>query len=165
MKEALALITSLQNAKGTNAKQDVIRLGSQNTYFKRLLIYALDPYLTYKVSERSLRKPWQYDPAITLTMTDFFEVCDRLAGIKAMDDATMYQLRGFLEAHEEDVCRIYTQILCKTLRLGVTAKTVNKVIPGLIPEWEVQQAYPIEKHPLKPDVWFSLSISQVSLSA
>lgn len=36
----------------------------------------------------------------------------------------------------------------KTLRLGVTAKSVNKVIPGLIPEWEVQQAYPIEKYPL-----------------
>lgn len=43
------------------------------------------------------------------------------------------------------------------MRLGVTAKTVNKVIPDLIPEWEVQQAYPIEKYPIKDGAWFSLS--------
>lgn len=41
--------------------------------------------------------------------------------------------------------------------MGVTAKTVNKVIPDLIPEWEVQQAYPIEKYPIKDGTWFSLS--------
>lgn len=51
----------------------------------------------------------------------------------------------------------YRKLLSKTLRLGVTAKTVNKVIPGLIPEWEVQQAYPIESHPIKEGAWFSLT--------
>ena len=43
------------------------------------------------------------------------------------------------------------------MRLGVTAKTVNKVIPGLIPEWEVQQAYPIEKYPISDGTWFTLT--------
>ena len=34
---------------------------------------------------------------------------------------------------------------------------MNKVIHGAIFEWEVQQAYPIEKYPLKDGVWFSIS--------
>jgi DNA ligase-1 len=52
---------------------------------------------------------------------------------------------------------IYIKLLSKTLRLGVTAKTVNKVIPGLIPEWEVQQGFPIEKHPIPGGTKFWLT--------
>ena len=39
----------------------------------------------------------------------------------------------------------------------MTAKTVNRVIPNLIPEWEVQQACPIEKYPVKDGTWFTLT--------
>lgn len=140
-------------------KQEILRENKDNQDFCKLLYYALNPMLTYKISEQTLRTPGRYDPGIALTMRDIFEVCETLSKMKALDGATVYQVRGFLQYFAEDpvVMEFYRQLLSKTLRLGVTAKTVNKVIPGLIPEWEVQQAYPIESHPIKEGTWFSLT--------
>lgn len=154
MKEALRLLNELQNTSGLNAKKNLLAEGIDHEPFCRLLFYALNPFLTYKVSEKTLREPAQYDAAITLTMTDIFEVCEMLANRKALDASSVYQVKGFLAAHEPETRELFIRILSKTLRLGVTAKTVNKVISGLIPEWEVQQAYPIEKYPVKPGTWF-----------
>ena len=157
MRDAINAILQLQNTSGAIAKKKIIADNKGNEYFQKLLFYALHPLLTYKVSERTLRKPMPYNAAITLTMTNIFEVCEALAQRKALDDATVYQVKGFLECQPDEYRELYTRIIAKTLRLGVTAKTVNKVIPGLIPEWEVQQAYPIEKYPIKDGTWFSLS--------
>lgn len=157
MRNAIEAVLKLQNTSGAIAKKKIIAENKDNEYFKQLLYYALHPLLTYKVSERTLRKPMPYNAAITLTMTNIFEVCETLAQRKALDDTTVYQVKGFLECQPDEYRELYTRILSKTLRLGVTAKTVNKVIPGLLPEWEVQQAYPIDKYPIKDGTWFSLS--------
>lgn len=158
MFDAICLINALQNASGSLKKQEILRLGSEDENFCKLLYYALNPMLTYKISEQRLRTPVTYDPAITLTMLDIFDICECLSKRRALDDATVYQVCVFVQnmcpPHEME---LYTKLLSKTLRLGVTAKTVNKVIPGLIPEWEVQQAYPIESHPIKNGTWFSLT--------
>lgn len=157
VRNALNAILKLQNTSGAIAKKQIIAENKDNECFQKLLYYALHPLLTYKVSERTLRKPMPYSASITLTMTSIFEVCEALAQRKALDDATVYQVKGFLECQPDEYRELYTCIIAKTLRLGVTAKTVNKVIPGLIPEWEVQQAYPIEKHPIKDGTWFTLT--------
>ena len=152
-----AIQAILKLTSGAIAKKKIIAENKDNEDFRKLLYYALHPLLTYKVSERTLRRPTPYNATITLTMTNIFEVCEALSSRRALDDATVYQVKGFLDMHDAELRELYIQILSKTLRLGVTAKTVNKVIPGLLPEWEVQQAYPIEKYPLKDGVWFSLS--------
>lgn len=158
MTGAIAVIHCLQRTAGTNKKQEILRMFKGDENFRKFLYYALNPMLTYKISERRLRTPVKYDPAITLTMLDIFDICECLSKKKALDDATAYQVCVFVQNMcPPDEMELYTKLLSKTLRLGVTAKTVNKVIPGLIPEWEVQQAYPIEKYPLKPGVWFTLT--------
>lgn len=53
-----------------------------------------------------------------------------------MDDDTLAQVKALLRTCGDDERELYIQLLSKTLRLGVTAKTVNKEIPGLIPVWE-----------------------------
>ena len=157
MQDAIKAILQLQETTGTIAKKKIIEANKDNVYFKRLLYYSLHPLLTYKVSERTLTRPMPYNAAITLAMTNIFEVCEALSMRKALDDSTVYQVKGFLEGQPPVERELYIKILAKTLRLGVTAKTINKVIPGLIPEWEVQQAYPIEKYPLRDGVWFALT--------
>lgn len=157
VRNALDAILKLQNTSGVIAKKQIIVENKDNECFQKLLYYALHPLLTYKVSERTLRKPMPYSASVTLTMTNIFEVCEALSQRKALDDVTVYQVKGFLECQPDEYRELYTRIIAKTLRLGVTAKTVNKVIPGLIPEWEVQQAYPIEKYPISDGTWFTLT--------
>ena len=157
MKDAIQAMLALQRAGGSIAKKKIVDQNKDNAYFVKLLYYALHPHLTYKVSEKTLRYTGTYNPAITLTMTNIFEVCEFLSSQKAIDNATLYQVRGFLSIQPDDDRELYIKILAKTLRFGITAKTVNKVIPGLLPEWEVQQAYPIDKYPIKEGVWFYLT--------
>ena len=159
MRVAVEQLLRLQQESGSIKKQAILQENKDNEDFRKLLYYALNPMLTYKISEQTLRTPGVYDPGITLTMCDIYEVCEALSRMKALNSATIYQVRGFLQYFAKDpvLMEFYRKLLSKTLRLGVTAKTVNKVIPGLIPEWEVQQAYPIESHPIKDGVWFSLS--------
>ena len=152
------IIHTLQSMRGTNEKTKFIKANAGNDAFRSFLFYALNPLLTYKVSEQTLSKPDRYNPAITLIMTDIFEICETLSQRRAVDDATLYQVRNFLSmVSDESERNLYIKLLAKTIRLGVTAKTVNKIIPGLIPEWEVQQAYPIDKYPIPVGTWFSLT--------
>lgn len=157
MQSAIEAINVLRHESGALKKQEILREFKDNEDFRKLLYYALNPMLTYKVSERTLARQMQYDPAITLTLCDIYEICETLSKRKALDDATVYQVIAFLSVCSPAERELYTKLLTKTLRLGVTAKTVNKVIPGLVPEWEVQQAYPIDEYPLKDGVWFTLT--------
>lgn len=147
----------LKLARGSKEKLAIMRQNKDDVIFRKLLYYACHPQLSYKISEATLLQPVVYDPRITLTFTNIFEVCETLARRKALDDATVYQVKAFLSVQSEDEREIYTKIIAKTLRLGVTEKSVNKAIPGLIPEWEVQQAYPIDKYPLEENTWFSVT--------
>lgn len=156
MPDAIAAIINLQAAKGANAKKQIIENNKDNSDFREILYYALHPLLTYNMSEKTLRKvrPLYEDEHSYSCIGD---ACRSLSSKRSVDNLTLRFVKGFLESFPEEEKEVYIKLLAKTLRLGVTAKTVNKVIPGLIPEWEVQQAYPIEKYPLFPGEWFALT--------
>ena len=149
-------IASLQSITGAKAKQEFIRTHADDKQFCRFLYYALNPMLTYNVSEDTLRNriPGAWQPN---NYQDIFEICDSLASRKGVDDYTVDTVCSFLRVCDDEEQEVYIKLLSKTLRLGVTAKTVNKVIPGLIPEWEVQQAYPIDKYPVEDGAEFWLT--------
>lgn len=152
-------ILELQNAKGSKAKLAVMRKYQADNGFRLFLYYALNPLLTYNLSEATLRETDVDTEKLPLAFfNNVFECCEFLAGLRGVDDATVRQVKTFLYHYCTEAEReIYTKLFAKTLRLGVTAKTVNKAIPGLIPEWEVQQAYPIDKYPLKEGTEFWLT--------
>lgn len=150
-------ILSLQAINGTKDKQRFIKDHAKDENFRNFLYYTLNPLLTYNLSEATLR---DNNDGIVMGYKPFkniFECCEYLSRLRGLDDATVRQVKMFLNSVPDDAKELYIKLLSKTLRLGVTAKTVNKVIPNLIPEWEVQQAYPIEKYPIKPGTYFWLT--------
>lgn len=158
----IASVLELQKATGANAKQEVIRQHADDEWFKMFLYFALNPLLTYNLSEKTLAKTESDDAALANTRLIFFnnifECCEFLSRLRGVDDATIRQVKLLLYNHcGKSEREVYIKLLAKTLRLGVTAKTVNKIIPGLIPEWEVQQSFPIEKHPIPNGTKFWLT--------
>lgn len=150
-------ITELQSLSGAKDKQSFIKEHSNDDEFCKVLYYALNPLLTYNVSEKILRREvagaW-----MPHTYNNIFEICDMLSSKKGVDNSVIRTVASYIHSRtdesEREVC---IKLLAKTLRLGVTAKTVNKVIPGLIPEWEVQQAYPLDKCPSNEGTEFWLT--------
>lgn len=154
-------VYTLQSLNGVNSKQEFIKAHSNDDWFKKFLYYALNPVLTYNFSEKTLRKfvgtPPADEKAKLVFFGDIFECCEYLSRLRGIDDATLRQVQLLLYRSEPDARELFVKLLAKTLRLGVTAKTVNKIIPHLIPEWEVQQAYPIDKYPVADGTEFWLT--------
>ena len=98
LKEAISQILRLQNESSTLKKQSIIRDNQNNEDFCRLLYYALNPFLTYKVSEQTLRRPAGVHAGITLTMCDIFTICETLSKRKALDDVSTYQVCAFVQS-------------------------------------------------------------------
>lgn len=155
-------IYKLQSIAGANAKCEFIKAHRDDTYFKRFLYFALNPMLTYNISKKSTDKLMaeeNFDGQKLIFFNDIFECCEHLSRLRGMDDATLRQVRMLLNVKypEMDERELYIQLLSKKVRLGIAAKTINKIIPNLIPEWEVQQAYTVEKYPLKEGTEFWLT--------
>ena len=158
MTDALELLIGLQTTQGTKAKHDFLLRHKDNEDFRRLLYYACHPRLTYKLSEATLDKKWPETRSCFDEDNTIFDWCGYLSGRLSLTDDEVASVATWLKDIPANWEReLYRQILTKTLRLGVTHKSINKAIPGLFPEWNVQQAYPIEKHPLKEGTWFALT--------
>lgn len=150
-------IIELQSLSGAKEKQSFIKEHSSDDKFCKVLYYALNPLLTYNVSEKVLRREMA-DAWVPHTYNDIFEICDMLSEKKGVDNSTIKTVASYIHSRTGDTEReVCIKLLAKTLRLGVTAKTVNKIIPDLIPEWEVQQAYPMDKYPVKDGTEFWLT--------
>ena len=155
-------IYKLQSISGAKAKCDFIKSHDEDTYFKRFLYFALNPLITYNISKKSLDKLMSSNNADgqkLIFFNDIFECCEYLSRLRSMDDATLRQIKTLLDMKypDQEEKELYMQLLSKTVRLGITGKTINKIIPNLIPEWEVQQAYPVDKYPLKTGTEFWLT--------
>lgn len=156
------IIQEIINQSGTTAKKKLISEHADDKQFRLFLYYACNPLLTYNLSEETLAlKENEMDvisPLAGDTYKDIFNVCEGLSRLRGVDDATVRMVKAFLYCNcapeERD---IYIKVLAKTLRLGVTAKSINKVIPNLLPEWDVQQSFPLDKYPVKDGTEFWLS--------
>lgn len=155
-------IYKLQSITGANAKCEFIKAHRDDIYFKRFLYFALNPMLTYNISKKSIDKLMaeeNFDGQKLIFFNDIFECCEHLSRLRGMDDATLRQVKMLLNVKypEMDERDLYIQLLSKKVRLGIASKTINKIIPNLIPEWEVQQAYTVEKYPLRDGTEFWLT--------
>lgn len=148
-------ILELQRISGSIQKQVFIKRKEYDGYLRKFLYYALNPLLTYNLSEKTLRQ--EPPSGGGSCFNDIFDCCEQLSRLRGIDGFTVRNVLSFLSGFSAEERELYIKLLSKTLRLGLTAKSVNKVIPGLIPEWEVQQAFPIDKYPLPEGEHFWLT--------
>lgn len=158
----LEMICELRDAKGAKAKAAVLEKYKGSPIFRDFLYYALNPLLSYNLSEKTLRlaggEKYSRDTDLVF-FTNYFDCCEYLSRLRGIDDATVRQVKTLLYGYCDNKSdrELWIKLLSGTLRLGVTAKTVNKVIPDLIPVWEVQQAFPIDRYPLEQGKEFWLT--------
>ncbi len=152
-------IIELQNAQGAKAKTAVLEKYKKDESFCKLLYYALNPLISYHLSEKTLREldTDRLANAKPVSFSNILDCCEYLSRLRGIDDGTTREVGAMLLMYPPEEREICIKVLSKTLRLGVTAKTVNRVIKDLIPEWEVQQAYPIDKYPIKDGTKFWLT--------
>ena len=161
MKEVIKIFKQIQETSSTNDKKAIIAANKDNELFKKCLVFLLDGNINTGISNKKINK--KVEPSSELAPyylcmnSTFEEVMNYLSKNNTGTDADIYEIQCFLIGHKEDR-EFYEQMITKSFRLGADSKVINSVIPGLIPTFEIQQAYPLsEKNEPKDGEWFALS--------
>ena len=151
MKEVINIINQLRNESSTNGKLKILKDNKDNELLKKVLEYTYNPFKKYGVTEKVLIPTNEEFNNIEL-----FQLLDLLSNSNINDSLrkTVNSFLGSIQFKEER--DLYVCMLLKDLRCNISTKLINKAIPKLIPEFNIQQAYPIDKYYPKKNEWHVL---------
>lgn len=134
MKNIANIIKNIQNTSSTNSKIDILKENKDNELLKKILFYTYNPYMKYKITEKSLGEGYLQ------INYDIFELMDLLAKSNINDELREITNSFLTMQQDQDIKELYTMMLLKDLRCNLSSKTINKVWKGLIPEFNVMLA-------------------------
>lgn len=142
-------VTEVTASNSKKYKQDVLQKYKDDSVVHRYLKIAFDPYAVYGISTKKLHKSV---PTTSITgIHSIFELFTYLTQHNTGTDQIVGLCQEFLDgvaAWDRESADLLEKLICKDLSLGCEAKTINSVIPGLIPTFEVQLA---QKYFEKPE--------------
>lgn len=158
MNEIIKIIEKLRETKSINDKIQLLKDNKDLNKLKKVLYYTYADNLQYGFSEKKLRE------LLSNNKTHYKDVCpsefdllDKLS-TSNINDSLRDLTIAFLSTITEEERELYIRVLTKDLRCNISAKSINKAIPKLIPTWEIQQGMGISKVKLKKDEWIALSL-------
>lgn len=161
MEQVIEILKLIQNTSSLNEKQRILRENKDNELLKKCLVFLLDGNTvtgisTKKIDKMTISKAENY---ATFEPKNFSEVIDYLKSHNTGTDVDVATIRKFIcnNSKSEAECQFYEEMVTKKFRLGADAKLVNKAIPGLIEEFNVQLGTSIEKVKLKGNELIFLS--------
>lgn len=163
MDKVREIFAKIKDTSSTKEKMKIITDNKENPLFRKCLKFLLDGNILTGISSSKFKKisPTTSGLAAKQKLNTFEEVMDYLLINSTGKDEDIANVKSFVYDHyivDDTEFDFYAQMITKKYRLGIDAKTVNKCIPGLIPSWDVQQAYPIsDKNRPKDCEWFALS--------
>ena len=146
----------LSDTSSSLKKQEILSENSNNNNLRLILNYLINPFIITGISTKKIAKVIEKEPS--LRFSSFEELMNYLLTNNTGTDEVIVNIHGFLNNYSRDMQDFYISIITKSVRLGCDVKSVNKALGSdFIPQWEVQQAYSVDKSPLKENEWFSLS--------
>jgi DNA ligase-1 len=131
-------------------KQGVLEKWKEDVIILTYLQFAFNPYTVFGISTKKLSKPVGSMHGIT-GISSVFGLLEYLKVNNTGSDRVISLCQEFISnvsASDERAADLLEQLICKDFSIGCDAKTINSVIPGLIPTFSVQLA---EKYFDKPE--------------
>lgn len=136
MEEVIKIFKELQESSGKRL-QEILEENKDNELLKKVLWFVYNPYIVTGLSTKKINKvvkiQTKYTPAKTIE-----EVFEYLQEHNTGTDTDIAYVVEFIQGKPDQ--EMYSQIFTKELKLGITSKTINKVFPNLIPEFNVMLA-------------------------
>lgn len=124
----------------TKAKQQILSKYRDDETIRSFLYFLLNPYIVSGIGRKKVEKPLpEKSKEANSLLTDFLSLLSWIEVHNTGDYAAIKKVRQFADKHPEHKDLIFDTIT-KSLRIGVDSKTINSVIPGLIPTFDVQLA-------------------------
>ena len=136
MKEVINIINQLRNESSTNGKLKILKDNKDNELLMKILEYTYNPFKKYGMSEKSLTCK---EGNINYEIDNIFKLLDLLSNSN-INDSLRDTTNSFLSVVKKDIRDIYKCMLLKDLKIGLNAKSINKIWKDLIPQFNVMLA-------------------------
>ena len=121
-------------------KQEVLTKYKDDEVIQKYLKIAYDPYLVFGISEKKLHKQVS---CVAYPADNVFYLFYWLEKYNTGTDAAIkicQETLAVIASEDQEAAALLKELICKDLSIGVDSKTINSVIPGLIPTFDVQLA-------------------------
>ena len=130
-------------------KQGVLEKWKEDVIILTYLQFAFNPYIVFGISTKKLNKVVGRNEITGINSV--FGLLEYLKVNNTGSDRVISLCQEFISnisVSDERAADLLEELICKDLSIGVDSKTINSVIPGLIPTFSVQLA---EKYFDKPE--------------
>lgn len=143
------IFDDIQNESSSNTKIGIIKDNKDNDLFKKTLQFVYDDFVRTGLSIKTLVQT----PYDTTTITDYvgeytFEgLMEYVKEHNTGTLSTIHLIQDFASVFPSDIEEFLYQVFGKELKVGITAKSINKALgKGFIREFSVQLAHPYHKY-------------------
>lgn len=140
--EVMEIVEDVAGNSG-KAAQQALAAHTHSQTVREVLEYAYDPFRTYGIKKLPEAEMAADDSAF-MEWSEVKAVLDRLAARELTGNAARGEVGAMLGNLAPDAEELVRRVLLKDLRFGLSAKSINKVVPGLIPQFEPMLAHPFE---------------------
>ena len=130
----------IRTSNSRKYKQEILQKYKEDDVIKRYLKIAFDPYTVYGISTKKLAKEF---PMYVVDSGDIFALFDYLTVHNTGKDTDIQICQAtlnYVAEQDQGAALLLELLICKDISIGCDAKTINSVIPGLIPTFDVQLA-------------------------
>lgn len=140
-------LDSIKGESGRLKKEGLLSTYKGDKLFDDTLYFLLNPFITTGIAKNKLNKKVKGESESKLkTLNDVYEYIKENNTGKDVD---ILEVKGYINHLEDkDLMKFVSDLVTKSYKCGITAKTVNKVYgKGFIPEYSVQLAESFSKRP------------------
>lgn len=159
MEEIIKIINNIKGESSRNGKEALLHKYKDNKTFVDILKFVYDPFIVTGISSKKLNKRIN-TVYRTIIPGDITKLMEYLKNNNTGKDGDIYVVQQFINEHEEFKGFI-TEIVCKSLKIGCTEKTINKVLgKNTIPSFSVMlaESYAKKSDKVKGDFTLTLKL-------
>jgi len=147
-------VNQMKNTSSLNEKKGIIGSIQNDKFIKKALNYALDPYKKYYLTSKNCKKNADLCD-MNSNYDDIFDLFDDLNNRVFTGHDAIAMVNAFVTEYNEYEDLIYS-IIDRNLEIRASESVINKVIPNLIPTFDVALANKFDPKRVDwNDVWFA----------
>ena len=137
-------VSQMKNTSSLNEKKVIIESIKNDEFIEKALTYTFDPYKKYYVTGKTCKKRTDLCDTLKMNYDDIFELLDDLNNRVYTGHDAIALVNGFVFLNKcyED---LIFSIIDRNLKIRASDSVINKVIPDLIPTFDVALATKYEE--------------------
>ena len=138
MRKVIEILREIESNSARTAKENIIKGNKDNDLFIEVLKFSFNDYIVTGLSSKKINKVVSLDTNEELNTLE--EMMEYLKANNTGTDRDIKVIQNFINKQDEDLREVLKNIATKNLKLGATAKTINKVLGDIIQVFNVMLA-------------------------